>query len=129
MGFRINKTSSWRAPLQIIDCFLPRQQASHPAPPVVARCLRSFQRAGWLGKTRKTGGVPAAPADGAGVPPPGTQGADTQASPPMRVIHAPEQPIVVPRRPSARVVISGRMADVCAELERLAAIEARLSRA
>ena len=126
MGFRINKTSSWRAPLQIIDCFLPRQEASHPAPPVVARCLRSFQRAGWLGKARKTGGVPA---DDACERSTTTQGTGTQASPPMRVIHAPEQPIVVPRRPSARVVISGRMADVCAELERLAAMEARLSRA
>lgn len=129
MGFRINKTSSWRAPLQIIDCFLPRREASHPAPPVVTRCLRTFQRAGWLGKARKTSDMPAMPADDACARPTTAQGSNTQASPPMRVIHTPEQPIVVPRRPSARVVISGRMADVCAELERLAAMEARISRA
>lgn len=130
MGFRINKGGNWRAPLQIIDCFLPRQEAVLSAPPLVTRCLRSFQRAGWLGKARnKAGGVPASPIDDAGKRTSLAQGDDERAPRPVRVIHTPEQHIVVPRRPSARVVISGRMADVCAELERLAAIEARTSRA
>jgi len=130
MGFRIKKPSSWRAPLQIIDSLLPRQEAVQHAPPLVTHCLRSFQRAGWLGKARnKTGGVPAAPIDGAGKLPATTPCHDARAPLPVRVIHTPEQPIALPRRPGARVIISGRMADVCAELERLAAMEARTSRA
>ena len=130
MGFRFNKPSSWRTPLQIIDSLLPPQVTVQHAPPLVAHCLRSFQRAGWLGKTRnKIGGVPAAPVDGTGKRTAAAQCTDARAPLPVRVIHTPEQPIVLPRRPGARVVISGRMADVCAELERLAAMEARTSRA
>jgi len=52
---------------------------------------------------------------------PQPRGADTAAKP-LRVIR-----VVEPRssaRSSGRVVISGRMADVCAELDRLAALEA-----
>lgn len=126
MGFRI-KSGNWRRPLQVIDSFLPRrEEALPPAPPVLSRCLRSFQRAGWLGKqaARKGGGAPAAQAQDE------SPAARVVAASAVRVIHAaPEQAIVVPRRPSARVVISGRMADVCAELERLAAMEARIGRA
>ena len=130
MGFRFNKPSSWRTPLQIIDCLLPPQEAVQHAPPLVTHCLRSFQRAGWLGKARsKAGGMPAAPIDGPGKRTATNRCNDALAPLPVRVIHTPEQPIVLPRRPGARVVISGRMADVCAELERLAAMEARTSRA
>jgi hypothetical protein len=49
--------------------------------------------------------------------------ADTAAgNRPLRVIRTVDAQ--QPRRLPAKVVISGRMADVCAELERLAALEA-----
>ncbi len=127
MGFRINKSSSWRTPLQMIDSLLPRQHAIQPTPPVFARCIRSFQRAGWLGRARQAGATVAVTPKEAGNDPDMDHAG--QVAHPVRVIHTPDQPIVVPRRPSARLVISGRMADVCAELERLAAMEARIGRA
>lgn len=43
---------------------------------------------------------------------------------PLRVVQVAEPG--QPRRGSGRIVISGRMADVCAELDRLAALESRL---
>ena len=49
-----------------------------------------------------------------------SQGAVSDAKP-LRVIRVVDSPSA---RNSSRVVISGRMADVCAELDRLAALEA-----
>jgi hypothetical protein len=46
------------------------------------------------------------------------------ASKPLRVVRVVEAS--APRAVAGRMVISGRMADVCAELDRLAALEARL---
>lgn len=43
---------------------------------------------------------------------------------PLRVVRVAEPG--QPQRGSGRIVISGRMADVCAELDRLAALESRL---
>lgn len=45
----------------------------------------------------------------------------TRPVPPLRVVRGVE--IGMPRGSSGRMVISGRLADVCAELERLAALE------
>ena len=45
------------------------------------------------------------------------------AGKPLRVVRVVEA--AAPRAIAGRMVISGRMADVCAELERLAALEAR----
>ena len=40
------------------------------------------------------------------------------------VRRAPSRPLRIVRHGAGRMVISGRMADVCAELDRLAALEA-----
>lgn len=47
--------------------------------------------------------------------------ATARRSPPLRVVRGIE--IGMPRGSSGRMVISGRLADVCAELDRLAALE------
>jgi len=47
-----------------------------------------------------------------------------QSAKPLRVLRVVEP--CAPRAVAGRMVISGRMADVCAELDRLAAQEARL---
>lgn len=47
-----------------------------------------------------------------------------RAAKPLRVVRVVEAS--APRAVAGRMVISGRMADVCAELDRLAAQEARL---
>jgi hypothetical protein len=57
----------------------------------------------------------------AGVGSAGAAAAQVRAARPLRVVKVMEGS----RASSARVVISGRMADVCAELDRLAALEAR----
>jgi len=52
------------------------------------------------------------------------QRAPAQLAKPLRVVRVLEP--CAPRAVAGRMVISGRMADVCAELDRLAAQEARL---
>lgn len=47
-------SSSWRKPLQLIECWLPEPKAPGlRAAPVAApdRALRRFSRAGWLGRS------------------------------------------------------------------------------
>ena len=51
--------------------------------------------------------------------------ASGQRTPPLRVVRVVEPQQA--RSEAGRMVISGRMADVCAELDRLAALEARAS--
>lgn len=94
---------------------------SHLAAP-----LQAFS--GWLaGAFRETQPAPARPV----APPPrrwngpravAPVAAAAQPRPVLRVIR------VVDNQPGGRMVISGRMADVCAELDRLAALEARAGR-
>ena len=48
----------------------------------------------------------------------------SQAYRPLRVVHVAEDQRQ-PRHSAGRMVISGRMADVCAELDRLIALENR----
>lgn len=56
-------------------------------------------------------------------PRPAQSGSETphRRTPPLRVVRGIE--IGMPRGSSGRMVISGRLADVCAELDRLAALE------
>jgi hypothetical protein len=49
--------------------------------------------------------------------------APVQAAKPLRIVRVLEPS--APRAIAGRMVISGRLADVCAELDRLAALEAR----
>lgn len=113
MGIRI-ASNTWRTPLQLIDSWLPTPvQACLPRRPL-APLLQWFARAGWLGRApqpvERT--AMATALHTAKVCP-----AATRAGP-VRIVRAPK---VV--RGSARLVISGRMADVCAELDRLVDLE------
>jgi hypothetical protein len=127
MGFFAHKTSTWRAPLQTIDSVLPSRAARSPLAPVIALCLHPLRRTGWLAPASKRPSATPATPPRCGVP----EGHDgtARAGRPIRIIHAPDQALAMSRRPCPRVVISGRMADVCAELERLAAMEARMGHA
>lgn len=113
-------TNTWRAPLQLIDCWLP-SPAIRKAPaanePLGTSALQRFSRAGWL----KRGARANPPAVLRAVPPP----ADTHAAPRVRVLQQPE--VTSARRAGVRLVISGRINDVCAELDRLADQERQLS--
>ncbi|WP_439519074.1 hypothetical protein [Hydrogenophaga sp.] len=120
MGILFN-TNTWRAPLQLIDCWLPepsgrRTQAANE--PMVSRAVQRFARAGWLGRVADgpaLQGVRVAPAMRSETPGPCR----------VRVLRQ------VDPRPSpsfgVRLVISGRINDVCAELDRLADQETEVS--
>lgn len=119
---------SWRAPLQLIDCWLPAPSASgrdaHRNPSVTPRptpspTVQRFARAGWLGRPAANAPQLDDPTDPAGPATPAGEVAGGAA----RSAHTGV------RRAGARVVLSGRMDLVCAELERLAAQEEALQRA
>lgn len=110
MGIRIT-SKTWRAPLQLIDSWLPSPPCPYKTRKPLPTLMQRFVRAGWLaGKTPKQA-LPAA-------------GVVSSAA-----ISRSAQPATVRLKRSSRpgrsasLVISGRMADVCAELDRLAALE------
>jgi hypothetical protein len=110
MGSFFN-TSTWRAPLRLIDCWLPTPARRRPFAanePLANRTLQRFARAGWLG--RQTPLLKGGRAVVGRLP-------DTQGACRVRVLQAEG----LPARPGGvRLVISGRIKDVCAELDRLA---------
>jgi hypothetical protein len=69
-------------------------------------------------RSPRSAGTAAAPATTAAAP------ASASSLRPLRVVRVVDRQPQGLQRSSNRVVISGRMADVCAELERLAALEA-----
>ncbi|QHE76423.1 hypothetical protein [Hydrogenophaga sp. PBL-H3] len=114
---KIFNTNTWRAPLQLIDCWLPmpsQRDARPAASAVAARAMQRFTRAGWLNREAANSATP--------------QTRQSQASEPgaaslcrVRVLRqADVRPV---KRPDMRLVISGPINDVCAELDRLAALE------
>ncbi|MBT9462517.1 hypothetical protein [Hydrogenophaga sp.] len=114
---KIFNTNTWRAPLQLIDCWLPLPSQRHARPAtsaVAARAMQRFARAGWLNR------------EAANNAPPHTHPApvaEPLASSTCRVRvlrQAETRPV---KRPDMRLVISGPINDVCAELDRLAALE------
>ncbi len=109
MGIRF-KSSSWRAPLRLIDNLLPLRSAAQAATPhKPSRALQLFARAGWLNQGSEARERP--------VPP-------LAARPQIcgvRVLQS-SSPGAGGRR-DIRMVISGRIGDVCAELDRMAAQE------
>lgn len=114
MGIRIN-TNTWRAPLQLIDSWLPMPAHRAVARPGLSQLFQRFARAGWLGQNRGTSALGSTAMSG------NTPAAAT-TSPRVcrvRVMRAVGSGL----RNDTRMVISGRMADVCAELDRLAALE------
>lgn len=114
MGIRF-KSNTWRAPLRLIDNLLP-QGESASAPAAASRrpfrLIEAFVRAGWL-KGAATKGFGQA-ASVAGNPP---------AAKPCSVRVLRSATAGPGPRHDMKLVISGRIGDVCAELERLAAQE------
>ncbi|WP_431276379.1 hypothetical protein ACQ858_09100 [Variovorax ureilyticus] len=97
--------------LSIVDLFTPLQSLADRWMP--ARRSRHINSSG----LRYVGVRPSC------APRQGPAGRDTSASArPLRVVRMVDAQ--QPHRHPGRVVISGRMADVCAELDRLAALEA-----
>ena len=123
MGIRIQR-NTWRAPLQLIDSWLPQPPVSSNRHHLTAIAQR-FARAGWLGRSSAQPEPPASSTTKPGAP----------ASAPLTCSHRVASVRVVQAtnrmhegvRADTRVVLSGRIADVCAELERLAALEPGLS--
>lgn len=123
MGIRIQR-NTWRAPLQLIDSWLPQPPAPSNRHHLTVIAQR-FARAGWLGRASAQPEPPASSTTGHAAP----------ASADLSRSHRVASVRVVPAtnrmhegvRADTRVVLSGRIADVCAELERLAALEPGLS--
>lgn len=120
MGIRMQR-NTWGSPLLLINSWLPAPSATTTRPNLSAVAQR-FARAGWLGRNVALNALP-------GSTPP-TSVSTLEPSLQFRV----RQPAAlradrstacngVHRKGDSRVVLSGRMADVCAELERLAALE------
>lgn len=115
MGIRIQR-NSWHAPLQLIDSWLPHPPA-RPVTRTLSLVAQRFARAGWLwrGSALSDRASPSSPN-----PPASVQhrtGPAHQEPPSLVRISKPVASI------DNRVVLSGRLSDVCAELERLAALE------
>lgn len=112
MGIRIHR-DTWSAPLQIIDCWLPAAPQPSNAPAALSRVASRFVRAGWLQRKASND----APEQAAAVCQPATAMSRPVVARMLRVAtHARSSGL-----PDSRVRLSGRLADVCAELERLAA--------
>lgn len=129
MGIRFNR-NSWRAPLRLIDSLLP--QPSTPARMAAAplnRTTEAFARAGWLGRGRAV--ATPTPANAGTMPSTSEEGKPA----PCRLVASYGQrvddhghrstgallPTSIVR--GSRVTLAGRIDAVCAELERLAAME------
>ena len=99
------QANTWRAPLQLIDCWLPEPAAdAHKHPPTprpthTSAALMRFARAGWLGHPAANGPAVDSPL------------------PRARVIRGHGRG----SRSDGRVVVAGRVDEVCAALDQLAA--------
>lgn len=114
---KIFNTNTWRAPLQLIDCWLPLPSQRHARPAAsaqAAKAMQRFARAGWLNREAANGPTPQPQQDAAAVP---------QASPVCRVRVLRQAEPKMLKLADMRLVISGPIGDVCAELDRLAAQE------
>lgn len=117
MGIRFN-TNTWRAPLQLIDCWLPLQPSRVTAPRAMPLFLQRFARAGWL-KPAGSAGTQAKTC-------PSSASRHTPGTPQhTRFVRVHSVPDIASSTPvlGGRLALSGRMGDVCAELDRLAALE------
>jgi len=112
MGIRF-KSNTWRAPLRLIDNLLPLRTATQAAiPRKPSRALQLFARAGWLNRSSGSREHPT-PSVAAATPGPQVCG--------VRVLRTSSEG--AGGRRDMRMVISGRIGDVCAELDRMAAQE------
>lgn len=112
-------TNTWRTPLQLIECWLPSpalRTASAANEPIATRAMERFAKAGWL----KRGAADAPASTGLrAVSQRGHGGAR------VRVLRRTEPAAAT--RAGVKLVISGRINDVCAELDRLADQERQLA--
>lgn len=122
MGIRIQR-NTWRAPLQLIDSWLPQPPAASARHKLTSVAQR-FARAGWLGRSTAEPDTPRSSTTSHAALS-GTQSCGHRTAA-VRIVRATNGPIDGVRS-DTRVVLSGRIADVCAELERLAALEPGLS--
>lgn len=110
MGIRIT-SKTWRAPLQLIDSWLPSPPCPNKTRKPLPTLMQRFVRAGWLANKRPKQSPPVSP------------------SASMAEVSRPSRPATIRLKHASQpdqnacLVISGRMADVCAELDRLAALE------
>lgn len=113
MGIRFN-TSTWRSPLLLIDSWLPLAPETPAKSRKLPLALQRFARAGWLGKVASMDTFTAAR---------NAPSAHAAVRPPCRVRVPGNRELKNGHPGDARLVISGRLGDVCAELDRLAALE------
>jgi len=121
MGIRFH-TNTWRTPLLLIDSWLPVAPQHNATPHTLPQVVRRFARAGWLGRTVEMPPVVApcpAPPIRTTSPPASTGTCHVRALRTMEAVNS--------SRIDARLVISGRISDVCAELDRLAEQEHNIS--
>lgn len=121
MGILFN-TNTWRAPLQLIDCWLPapaKRRTLAANEPLANHAVQRFARAGWLGRPPARAALPS------GALMAHTKRSENAATSRVRVLRQPE-PLPSPSL-GVRLVISGRINDVCAELDRLADQESQVS--
>ena len=106
MGIRIHR-STWSSPLQLIDSWLPSNH--RPATVGLSQAASRFIRAGWLQRSACN--------DAAAYPTACTAESVVRPERLRRAIRVTPQ--ISPS--DSRVCLSGRLVDVCAELERLVA--------
>ncbi len=118
MGICFN-TNTWRARLLLIDSWLPLAPTPrHTVHSVLPRAVQRFSRAGWLARTAEA--TPVSQASSVTVHrQPGAHSRSGACA--VRVLQAVGANNG--SRQDTRLVISGRINDVCAELDRLAALE------
>lgn len=123
MGIRFN-TNTWRAPLLLIDSWLPATPSAR-TDTVPPKAVQRFARAGWLGRVAEV--TPkVAPCPATAIRPQSPAGNGRACH--VRVLSAAETTTSILRN-DTRLVISGRISDVCAELDRLAALEHQVTKA
>src|SRR5690606_1047171 len=113
-------SNTWRAPLQLIDCWLPipASQANRQ-PGTLPKILKRFTRAGWLGRTDNAAS-PLCPVQTVRQAP-----SNSPRPRHVRVHHSPYTHFLGKPPLDSRLALSGRINDVCAELERLSTLEKR----
>jgi hypothetical protein len=142
MGYRLS-SSTWRAPIQLIDSWLPSPGLA-PSTRKASHVVQLFARAGWLNHpvtrtpapdaqhhplsdtvSRSTASTAAASTPSTSLTAAGCTASAATPNPSrpchVRVLRTTDAGTGC--RTDARLVISGRISDVCAELERLASME------
>jgi len=117
---KLFQTNTWRAPLRLIECWLPEpeeqaRKAQFPASGLIGK----FSRAGWLkGSAANAPSLISSHQESA-------MTSGFRCTPRVRVVWTRDKHT----QANARLVVAGRISDVCAELDRLAELESRQAKA